>query len=643
MLIVLNAVITFYIIRDEVNTETHQKEEKSKELIMEIKGLLHLIDMNLVNLDEFYKLRQKQLLSKIENLPLSKSDNQDKINQDLKNILSDEPNSDIYFIKNGKIIFTTDTLLPDINLYALLGKTDSIYFRNSIEKGQPFETRFIYNKQNNRFFATCFYPISGNRIVGIKSASDEFDKTIETFQARLIELAKGNEAVLSVNFWYHLDNQIIPLVNDDYTSLLLSEISKVPEDSLVYNLKMNVPGKKFGLTHIIEKSRKKVYNFKGISISILTDFERESEANLNLIKRRVVLLLVSLFVLFMVIYFATRDLKLTLADLLYKTSIIGKGKLHERASIIGNNEFTTLAERFNQMVEKVENAHKELLAKNEEISAQRDEIEAQRNTAIEQKNTIEKQKKDILDSIRYAKRIQEAVLPETNYFHKVLPKSFVLYKPCSLVSGDFYWIHREKDELIVIAADCTGHGVPGAFMSMLGMSLLNELVIKEKILVPSEILNKLREKVIYSLKQKGSDDEPSDGIEITVCNINKKEGKMQFAGAMNPLILIRDGQITEIEADYMPVGIFIVDKGNFTNHELSVQKNDLFYMSSDGFADQMGGPGNKRFKTANFKNLLLSVHQNSMEDQLKQIEEAFENWKGNYRQMDDVLVIGFRI
>jgi len=299
----------------------------------------------------------------------------------------------------------------------------------------------------------------------------------------------------------------------------------------------------------------------------------------------------------------------------------------------------------------------ELETQKEEISAQRDEIEAQRDYVIQQKEQIEEQhdkileqKKNITDSILYASRIQEALLPPRTLLSEMMPEHFILFKPRDIVSGDFYWASKKNSKTIVVAGDCTGHGVPGAFMSMLGISYLNELVSKAENLHANQILNDLKENIKRSLRQTGKDNEAKDGMDMALCIIDSEKMQMEFAGAFNSLLLIRDNQIIKYEADRMPVGIYVKDRGSFTNHLIDMQPGDNYYMFSDGYIDQFGGERGTKLMTKRFKDLLLKNHKKPAEEQRKALDDFLTYWQSftneegeTYKQLDDILVIGLRI
>lgn len=268
----------------------------------------------------------------------------------------------------------------------------------------------------------------------------------------------------------------------------------------------------------------------------------------------------------------------------------------------------------------------------------------QANRVLKEKNNlITIQKKQITDSIKYASFIQQAVMPTKSLIDSLLPNNFVLYMPKDIVSGDFYWITRVGGKVVITAADCTGHGVPGAFMSMLGISFLYEVVNKDLVLKPSEILNNLRNLIITTLGQKGKVNEQKDGMDISLCVIDFQNMVLEWAGAYNPLFQIRNGELLKYSADKMPVAIHVKDNVPFTNHTIEMRKGDTFYIFSDGYSDQFGGEDGRKYMGGRFKNFLVDNSSLSIDEQCELLRQEHINWRGRYEQTDDVLVIGFRV
>lgn len=317
---------------------------------------------------------------------------------------------------------------------------------------------------------------------------------------------------------------------------------------------------------------------------------------------------------------------------------------------------------------EIQRRTEEVLLQKEEIEAQRDEISAQRDQVTHQRDLITEKNNEIKDSIHYAKRIQNAILPHDEILKNHVTDYFILFKPRDIVSGDFYWFVEVEKHLIIAAVDCTGHGVPGAFMSMLGSAFLKEIIVNEYITHPGVILRKLRKEVIKSLQQQGESGEQKDGMDITICSINIETKICQFSGANNPIYLISKNiqipdseckkvysdpeiksELIEIKGDKMPIAIY-VKMDRFNTHEFQLSKGDKIYMFSDGFADQFGGPEGKKFKYLQFKKILLSSSQESMSDQKIALENAFIDWINTenstglpYEQVDDVVVLGVEI
>lgn len=259
-----------------------------------------------------------------------------------------------------------------------------------------------------------------------------------------------------------------------------------------------------------------------------------------------------------------------------------------------------------------------------------------------QKVELESRDKDITDSLNYAQRIQEALLPSEEYFRKYFRDSFIFLKPKDIVSGDFYWIGEKGDKVFIIAADCTGHGVPGALMSMIGIEIIEKTINVENIEKPSQILgvlNKGLEKTFSREKNIGTI--IRDGMDIGLCVVDRKNKKIEYSGAFFPLYLIRDNTLIELKDDKLIIGM---NPANipYTNHELDLMENDMFYIFSDGYVDQFGGSENKKFMYRRFRYLLMTIHGFPVNDQKAILEDNIKNWMNGSAQIDDIMVIGFR-
>ena len=294
--------------------------------------------------------------------------------------------------------------------------------------------------------------------------------------------------------------------------------------------------------------------------------------------------------------------------------------------------------------EEIRQQKEEITTQRDEIEVQKDELEIQKNTAIKQRDEIALRKKEIMDSIQYARRIQTAVLPPFKFILQILPNNFfILNKPRDIVSGDYYWMAQKDNQTVIAAADCTGHGVPGAFMSLLGVSFLNEIFNKIETVNANILLDMLRESIIKALNQAGNENEgeTKDGMDMALCVIDFNTYELQFSGANNPLYLIRNNEVIETKGDKMPVGV-CDNKKPFTNNFIQLQKKDLLYIFSDGYADQFGGPQGKKFKYKPLKNLLLSIQDKPMSEQKEILDKVIEDWRGDLFQVDDILIMGVK-
>ncbi|MBC7695520.1 MAG: tetratricopeptide repeat protein [Burkholderiales bacterium] len=281
----------------------------------------------------------------------------------------------------------------------------------------------------------------------------------------------------------------------------------------------------------------------------------------------------------------------------------------------------------------------------EEFSAKNKAIEFQKTIIDTAYHELTERNKDITDSIKYAKRIQEAIFPSAVHFSKLLPQAFTLFKPKDIVSGDFYWVEKGKDDAVFVAVvDCTGHGVPGAFMSIVGFNLLNKAIHENKCDDPADILNQVNIDLTETLKQTFEESAVKDGMEISLCKWNKEKNELLFAGANTIVYHISDDQINIIKGNKHPIGSFYGEQLKpFQTAKIIVKKNDCVYLFSDGYADQFGGPKGKKFKYKQLEEFLLSIAHEAMETQKQKLDEVFEKWKGDLEQVDDVCIIGIRI
>ncbi|MBL4657249.1 MAG: tetratricopeptide repeat protein [Flavobacteriales bacterium] len=290
---------------------------------------------------------------------------------------------------------------------------------------------------------------------------------------------------------------------------------------------------------------------------------------------------------------------------------------------------------------------------NNQLEQQNAEITQQKEEITGQKVELERSSRQITDSIDYAKRIQSALLSSEAKIRTILPESFILFKPKAVVSGDFYWVKEQQDRVFFAAADCTGHGVPGAFMSIISNNVLNGITTENVSATPGEILKRASDEIIYRLQDKESqvvkasdgtktEWEVKDGMDIALCALNKSTLQLQYAGAHNPLYIIRNGELIEYRGDRLFIGN-TTDETVFKTHDIQLQKGDMLYVFSDGFPDQRGGPAGKKFYYQPFQAMLLEIHQHGMDQQQEHLDKVINDWIGGKEQIDDILIFGVRV
>lgn len=318
---------------------------------------------------------------------------------------------------------------------------------------------------------------------------------------------------------------------------------------------------------------------------------------------------------------------------------VGKGNFESHYKPLSEEDMLghALLKMRKDLYENEQVLERKVIERTEEVVRQKQEIEVKNKE-------LEILYKHVTDSIRYAKRIQESILPPDTIIKKLLPESFVLFKPKDIVSGDFYWISEKDGSIIFSAVDCTGHGVPGAFMSLVGYNLLKEIIDNMQELNAARILDQLSTGVRSTLHQFDKS-AAKDGMDIALCIVNYKTMEMQYAGAFNPAFLLRQNTLHEIKADKILIGYSYNEEEpkKYTNNIVQLEKGDYIYVSTDGFPDQFGGPNGKKFMIKNFKNLLMDIHNLDLSGQKAALENRFEEWKGNMEQIDDICVIGVKI
>jgi len=542
---------------------------------------------------------------------------------------------DLYIINRNGIVVNT-TFEDNLN-------------RNFFDFGEEYKD-FLLGVFDNKEFVSDIFTIEdvtkrirkysyqpslcGKYIIEIGIYSEKADEIIEIINTRKEGISEKAEGISSVDLFIFTGQEnwfswTPSTVKDDHNPVLLKAFKDKSTETIVE--KEN--NKRIHYEYIyMERENSGLYI--GSVIRIVADRSAEDRLYRTELLKFLLILGFTLSVVISLIYRKTRVITDPIKKLVENVNRITNGHLNERAEVIGNNEITKLSEHFNDMIAELESYYHELEEKVRQRTAE----------IMRQKEKIEEQNKHIMDSIYYAKRIQNAILPPDSYVHELLPESFILYKPKDIVSGDFYWLTKKDKFVMVAAVDCTGHGVPGAFMSIVGNNQLNYAVNVKKARTSAKILDELNKGVTNTLREKSGTSSVKDGMDIALCTINNETNTLDFSGAFNPLIQIRNNEVEIIKPDKFPIGAFIEDElQKFTSHEIKLKKGDVYYIFSDGYPDQFGGPDNRKFFAKRFRELLHEIHKKPMTEQKEILDKTIEDWKGDKEQIDDILVIGIRV
>jgi phosphoserine phosphatase RsbU/P len=686
----LGALIVFAVINFEYTISLTKKgnEEKNKLISNEVTKILKFQDIAFGLIDGELNTRFKELSNTLVNNYFSNTDNIKDVDLNLLRIKlgMDTINEDIYVVSNGMVINTTNRKDKNLDLYGFGPETKN-YMLGVIKSGVFDSPAYTVERKTQRIRKYSYQPTNDRKyIIELGAFSKKADEIIQTIEATKTDLKKETPGILDVELFLKADyifcmNKNILVLEKQVDTLERSfrdkrtisftehtgknwyhyqyiymvrsgikDSSVIEDDSIIENSSNLQQGN----SNIVNKSSSSNL-YKDSVIRIISDLTAQKAYFRMEAAMFIGIFIFTIGILSFLIYRKTKMITLPLIKLVENVDRITNGNLRERAEVTGNNEITKLSEKFNMMISQLESYYYELEEKVKErtmkIEKQKEEISSQRDSLAE-KNTqlneayleIEEQKKHIMDSIYYARRIQTAILPSFTVLDAKLKNHFIFYLPKDIVSGDFYWM-TEVDGLIMIAAvDCTGHGVPGAFMSIVGYNQLHNAVNVKNARKASDILNELNEGVISTLNENVNESSIKDGMDMTLCVFDFPKKKVDFAGANNPMILIRDNKPIKYKGDRFPIGAFIEQRSQlFTNNEIDIQDGDMIYLFSDGYADQFGGPENKKFFIRRFEELLFNIHDKPLEEQKDLLKTNLYDWMGSNGQVDDILVIGIKV
>ena len=610
-------------------------DTKNKIISEEVVDIMEIQDVALEIIEQYLNPIMESYSNELVHNYFKNTDNIEFSDLDeIREELGMDPEMEDIYIINKEGIVVNSTFEADLGLNLFLFGEEHKQMILGIFKEEKFVyEKFTVESNTKRLKKYTYHPTSDGKYIielGIYSRpADELinsiNKTVNELSDVIVDLFINKDNPISLTKDIELSPDEINLMKERFVNQDTLQIArKVNRKKLVYNYSY------------IHRANTDLY--KGAVIRTISDRSREDIVLRNELIKFIAIFGLAIFIVIVLLYRKTKVITHPIKKLVDKVNRVTDGHLDERADVVGNNEITTLSQKFNSMIEELESYYNELEQKVKDRTAE----------VVRQKEEIEIKNKHITDSIRYAKRIQNAILPPDKYVKELLPNSFILYRPKDIVSGDFYWMTKKNNLVIYAAVDCTGHGVPGAFMSIVGNNQLNYAIDVKKARDASTILDHLNRGVVDTLREKGNESVGmsgvKDGMDIALCVIDTKNMKLQFAGANNPLCLVRDGEMIQIKGNKMAIGGNFEDElPKFTNHEMDLKKGDVIYTFSDGYPDQFGGQDGRKFMVKKFRELLLEIHKNPIEEQEKILNDKLEKWRGKEEQVDDIIIIGVKI
>jgi len=631
-------------------------ENKSKIISEEITNIHEMQDMAMRILEKQIDPQLKYFSNILVNDVFRETDgilkaDLEKIREDIG---MDADNQDIYIInKNGVVVNTTFHKDSGLNLFGF-GEEHKEMLENVWATNRFHSEKFAIENSTKRLRKFTYIPtLDGEYLVELGIYSSQADSVINFVKKRMNSMSDVQSNVISVDLFIGKETPICLNGTASIDSSFLDEYREVIEtrQRQIYENRDATPPQR---VEFIFLYRENTSLYRESVIRIVSDISQEISVVRKELLKFALVFVITVIIVVILLYNKTKVITDPIKKLVSNVNRITAGHLNERAEVQGNNEIASLSEKFNHMIAQLESYYNELeekvrertaevVSQKEEIEAQRDALQEQRNLLAEVNDSLNSAYTEIEDSIHYASKIQNAILPPDDYLKKVIPNAFFFYKPRDIVSGDFYWVAAKDNKIVVSAVDCTGHGVPGAFMSIVGNNQLNYALNVIEATKPSEIVEILDEGVTATLRQT-KNESIKDGMDLAMVTIDKTSNVVQFTGVFNPLILVRDGEIIKYKGDRIPIGgHFITAKKNYTNKDIETKTGDMIYMYSDGFPDQFGGAKGKKYMAGKFNKFLLSISEYPVEKQNQLLEKELKNWQGDEFQVDDILVIGIRL
>lgn len=557
---------------------------------------------------------------------------------------------DLYILNTDGIVVNT-TFRPDLGLnFFAFGEEHEQLLRGVFKQGKFVSEKFTIEAATRRMKKYTYQPTNDQRYIleiGVRSATA--DSIIDLIKHTLNDLSRREPSIVSAELFMNADDPF-SLTKD--APLSSEERDFLKERFLrrdTVQLERRNDGRRLHYQYFFMEQRSSEL-YKGSVVRIVSDRTAEVRDQLLRLGGYVSALMLLVLAISAVVLRKTRHITAPIKNLVSSVNAIADGNMSERAEVVGNNEITTLSACFNSMIAQLEELYTALDQKvkerTDEVVAQKNEIERQKNEIERQRDSLEEQSKHVTDSIRYAQRLQAAMLPSPRRISSIFAESFILLRPKDIVSGDFYWFQQIGNKRMFAAIDCTGHGVPGAMVSMVGYNWLNYAVNDLQQDDPVDILSTLSDGVSETFRQHEGYT-VYDGMDLALCVVDYSTMTLEFSGAFNPAIVVRNGEQHLLSADKLPIGartdIQAHNEMQRTKKVMSIERGDMVYVFSDGYADQFNA-NRRKFQTGHFRELLLRIANMPAAEQQRVLEETLAAWmQGVDEQVDDILVVGVRI
>ncbi|MBI3135987.1 MAG: SpoIIE family protein phosphatase [Bacteroidetes bacterium] len=656
MLNITVPVILVLVLFSYINYRYNKRElellnqERLQQIQDEVQNLIEIHDLGMKMNERHFEARMEKISHELVTLFDTRYDPATADLYQLSEEIGLDTNTEsVYIIDTNGVVVNT-SFYKDLHLdFYARGEGYREYFEKIWAQNGFFADRFSAEQVTGRIKKWSFIPTrNGLYLVELGFLSEEAKIMRETLLTKVNAIADKHNDIEQVflamqvkgEYFEGIDDSMVQqkmqevLVSQKNQRIITEEPDRTVFEDLIY------------IKVLLEETSM----FNGIILYIKSDDSKERQLAGQAIRRFAVMAGIAIFILILIITFRARTITRPIIRLTKKAEMISSGKLDERIEEEGENEITQLSRSFNHMVEQLQESYQTLEQK---VIDRTTEVVEQKNEAEYQRHLVEEKHKEITDSINYAERIQRSFLATKDLLDENLKAYFVFFQPKDVVSGDFYWATKlPNNHFALVTADSTGHGVPGAIMSILNITCLEKAVQEEKLVDPGDILNHARLNIIDRLKKDGSKEGGKDGMDASLVCLDLKNKKLNYAAANNPVWIVRQTasiadspghEIIECEPDKMPVGKHDKQHIPFTSKQIDLQNGDVIYALTDGLPDQFGGEKGKKFMYKRLKEFLISIAEYPMDIQREKLKNAFFDWKGDLEQVDDVCVIGIKI